>query len=278
MRRRHENDFISKLVVITGGTSGIGLALATELGNLGARIVLLADKEASVSRARADLSARGIVAHAFVCDVGVPESVADACGRVLAAHGTPDILINSAGFAIYRTFEQEDPAEVERLMSVNFAGPIRVTKAFIGGMIKRRSGHIVNIASLAGLLPITPCAVYGAAKHGTMGWSACLAPELARFGIDVTVVCPGRVETGFFEHETFKRRPHRRETELTVAMEVVVAAALDAIVRRQRTRYVPHRYRLFAWFYHALGPLVQRPFDKLLRSRVEDLYRKSGTQ
>lgn len=278
MRSDRESYFVSKLVVITGGTSGIGLALATELGGLGARIVLLADKEASVSRACADLSARGIAAQAFVCDVGVPESVTDACGRVLAVHGVPDILINSAGFAIYRTFEQEEPAEVERLMSVNFGGPIRVTKAFVGGMIERRSGHIVNIASLASVLPITPCAVYGAAKHGTMGWSKCLAPELARFGIDVTVVCPGRVETGFFGHETFKRRPHRRETEMTVAMEAVVEATLDAIVRRRRIRYVPHRYGFLAWAYQAFGPLVQRPFDKLLRSRVEDLYRNSGSR
>ena len=182
MRRHRESYFVSKLVVITGGTSGIGLALATELGGLGARIVLLADKDASVSRARADLSARGIAAQAFVCDVGVPESVADACGRVLALQGVPDILVNSAGFAIYRTFEQEEPAEVERLMSVNFGGAIRVTKAFLGGMIERHSGHIVNVASLASVLPITPCAVYGAAKHGTMGWSKCLAPEWQDLG------------------------------------------------------------------------------------------------
>ena len=92
------------------------------------------------------------------------------------------------------------------------------------------------------------------------------------------MVCPGRVETGFFEHETFKRRPHRRETEMTVAMEAVVEATLDAIMRRQRIRYVPHRYGFLAWAYQALGPLVQRPFDKLLRSRVEDLYRNSGSR
>lgn len=276
--RHRESFFASKLVVITGGTSGIGFALAAELGRLGARIVVLADKEASVARAGAELAARGIAAQGIVCDVGVPDSVADACGRVVATHGTPDILINNAGFAVYRTFEQEDPAEIERLMSVNFSGAIRVTKAFVGSMIERRSGHIVNIASLASVLPITPCAVYSAAKHGIMGWSRALAPELTRFGIDVTVVCPGRVKTGFFDHETFRRRPHRREAEMTVPMEAVVAATLDAILRRQRIRYVPGTYRFLAWAYQALGPLVQRPFDKLLRSRVEDLYRKSGPQ
>ena len=278
MRRRRESYFISKLVVITGGTSGIGFALATELGKLGAKVVILADRQASVSRASADLSARGIAAHGIVCDIGVPESVSEACGRVIATHGAPDILINNAGFAIYRTFEQEDPIELERLMSVNFAGAIRVTKAFVGGMIERRTGHIVNIASLAGAVPLTPCGVYSAAKHGTVAWSKCLAAELARFGIDVTLIYPGRVETSFFDHETFRQRPHRKETEMTVPIETVVGATLDAILRRDRTCYVPGKYRLLAWAYHALGPLVQRPLDKLLRSRVEDLYRNPGTQ
>ena len=122
--------------------------------------------------------------HGYVCDIGRPESVADACGQLLAAYGAPDILINNAGFAIYRTFEQEETAEVERLMSVNFAGAIRVTKALLSGMIERRGGQIVNITSIAGSLPLTPCAVYGAAKHGIMGWSRCLSSELARFGIE----------------------------------------------------------------------------------------------
>jgi short-subunit dehydrogenase len=274
MRRRREDYFASKLVVITGGTSGIGLALARELGALGARIVALADKADSVARASADFSALGIAAHAYVCDIGMPESAADACRHVVTTHGAPDILINNAGFAIYRTFEQEDPAEVERLMSVNFAGAIRVTKAFVGAMIERRNGHIVNIASIAGMLPMTPCAIYGAAKHGMVGWSRCLAPELARFGIAVTVICPGRVETPFFDHETFRQRPHRKETENTIPIEVVVEATLDAILKRQRIRYVPRRYGLLAWLYQAFGPFVQRPFDRLMRSRVEDLYRQ----
>jgi short-subunit dehydrogenase len=278
MPRHHEDYFADKLVVIAGGTSGIGLALAEELIRRNARIVVLSDKADSVASALAQLARDGRDVHGYVCDIGIAQNVTETCARIVATHGTPNILINSAGFAIYRTFEQEEPAEIERLMSVNFAGPIRVTKALLGGMIQRRSGHIVNVASIAGALPLTPCAVYGAAKHGMMGWSACLVPELARFGIWVTVVCPGRVKTSFFDHETFQARPHRKETEMTVPMETVVAASLDAIVRRQRVRYVPAKYGLLAWAYHALGPLVRGPFNRLLRSRVADLYRNSGSQ
>jgi short-subunit dehydrogenase len=278
MRRRTDDYFAAKLVAITGGTSGIGLALAEELLRRNARVVVLSDQPGSVATTLAQLAAGGRDVHGAVCDIGSAASVTETCARIVAEHGTPDVLINNAGFAIYRTFEQEDPAEVERLMSVNFAGAIRVTKALLGGMVERRSGHIVNVASIAGALPLTPCAIYGAAKRGLMGWSECLVPELARFGIDVTVVCPGRVKTRFFDHETFQKRPHRKETEMTVPMETVVAATLDAILRRQRVRYVPFQYGVLAWAYHALGPLVRYPFDKLLRARVEDLYRNSGSR
>ena len=275
MRRRHEDFFAAKLVVITGGTSGIGLALAHELSRRRAKVVVLADKAESVSRALTELKADNNWVHGYVCDIGVADQVTETCAQIIAQHGVPDILINNAGYAIYRTFEQEDPAEVERLMSVNFGGAVRITKAFINGMVQRRSGHIVNMASIAGVLPLTPCALYGAAKHGMIGWSQCIAPELARFGIDVTVVCPGRVETNFFDHETFRSRPHRKETEATVPLAAVVNGTLDAILRRQRIRYIPRRYGMLAWAYHALGPLVRVPFEKLLRSRVEDLHRSS---
>jgi len=276
MRRRPEGFFAGKLIVITGGTSGIGFALAEELIRHNAQVIVLADKPDSVSRTLAQLEGIGRSIHGYVCDIGVPGSVTETCARIFEGHGVPDILINNAGFAIYRTFEQEDPAEVERLMSVNFAGPIRITKGFLDGMVQRRSGHIVNIASIAGALPVTPCAVYGAAKHGMTGWSKCLAPEVARFGIDVTVICPGRVETNFFNHETFQRRPNRKETEMTVPMETVVDVTLDAILRRQSLRYVPRYYGLMAWAYNALGPLARYPFDRVMQSRIEDLYRGSG--
>src|SRR5205814_10002445 len=137
--------------------SGIGFALAKELLNRRARTVVLSDKADSVSTAVALLAGDNRAVDGYVCDIGSADSVIEACALVLAKHGVPDILINNAGVAIYRTFEQEEDAEVERLMSVNFSGTIRVTKAFLGGMIRRGSGQIVNITSIAGSLPLTPC-------------------------------------------------------------------------------------------------------------------------
>ena len=172
---------------------------------------------------------------------------------------------------MYRAFEQSDVNEIERLFEVNFAGHVLCTKAVLDGMIARREGHIVNIASVAGLFTLTPNAVYGAAKSGIISWSRSLRVELDRYGIGVSVVCPGRVETSFFEHETFKRRKGRRETELTVPLPVVVNAVLDAIRRNREIVTVP---RYWSWIADGLRvlPFARRTHQALLRRRVEDLY------
>jgi short-subunit dehydrogenase len=105
-----------------------------------------------------------------------------------------------------------------------------------------------------------------------MAWSRCLAIETARFGIHVGIVCPGRVETKFFDHATFKARAHRRETGLTVPMPEVVDAILDTIVRRRKVRFVPRYFGLLAWAVNAFGPLLRGLLDRLMTARVEDLY------
>ena len=184
----------------------------------------------------------------------------------------PDILINNAGFAVYRTFEQSTSDEIEQLVKVNFAGHLLFTREVLDGMIDRRSGHIVNIASVAGLFTLTPNAVYGASKSGMVAWTRALRVELSRYGIGVSVVCPGRVETAFFNHESFRRRSARRETRLTIALPTVVETVLDA-VRRNREMVVVPRY--WGWFARALVlvPYGLRAHHALLRRRVDDLYR-----
>lgn len=266
------NELEGKLVVITGGTSGIGLALARALHAQGARVVVMAHQQAGIDRTLSEFRGPNDRFNAYACDIAVPDQVAATCSAIVSAHGVPDILINNAGYATYRTFEQENANELERLISVNFTGAIRVTHGFIDGMIARKGGSIINIASIAGALTLTPNALYCAAKHGMMAWSKCLAIETKRFNIHVGVTCPGRVETNFFDHETFKRRSHRKETELTVSMESVIDAILDTIVHRRKVRFVPRYLGLLAWAANAGGPLVQFALDRLFFARIEAIY------
>jgi len=266
------SDLEGKLVIVTGGTSGIGLALARALHAQRARVIALAHQQAGIDRVLSEFGGPNDRFDAYTCDIAAPDEVSATCNAIVSAHGVPDILVNNAGYATYRTFEQEDANELERLISVNFAGAIRVTHALLNGMIARKGGTIINVASIAGALTITPNALYCGAKHGMMAWSKCLAIETKRFNIHVGVVCPGRVETNFFDHETFRRRAHRKETELTVSMETVIDAILDTIVHRRKVRFVPRHLGLLAWAANAGGPLVQLALDRLLLARIEDIY------
>ena len=267
--------FRGKFFLITGGSSGIGFALASELLARGGRIFIVGLHADGVEAALSKLGGRGSNLDGLACDVGSPDSVERMAAAVLRSHGVPDVVVNGAGFATYRTFEQSDMAEVERLLSVNFGGAIRVTKAFLAGMIQRGGGQIVNLASIAAALKMTPNGVYCAAKHGMLAWSQCLALELKRFGVSVSVVCPGRVETPFFDHETFRMRRQRKETELRVPLAGVVDALIETIVRRRAVRFVPRYFGALAWLAGAL-PLVQRRLDRLMLSRIDDLYAQSS--
>ncbi len=273
--------FGGKKVLVTGGSSGIGKALAQALLRLGAEVAIVGHQAELLQRATAELagdhSAR-VPPRAYSCDLSKPEETAQLAARVREEFGTPDILINNAGFAVYRTFEQFSPQEVGDLLEVNLGACLRLTHALLPGFIARRSGAVVNVASVAGKLPITPNSVYSAAKHGLVAWSQCLSCEVSRFGVQVNIICPGRVLTPFFDHETFRRRTHRPETEYTVPMATVVNKTLEAIVRDRLITYVPWTFAVAAWALNTF-PLILGPlFRHLSRQRIETIYQSEAVE
>ena len=270
------NGFAGHHVLVTGGTSGIGLALARAWLERGAEVTIAGRDPAGVERAAAELGqvAGGQSVRGYAADLADTGQTMDLAARVLADNGgrSPDVVVNNAGFAIYRPFEESPPEEVEALLAVNLLAPVRLTRALLPGMIQRGSGAVVNVASIAGRLPLTPCGTYTAAKHGLVAWSECLRAEVARFGVQVNVVCPGRVLTPFFDHETFQQRTARPEARLTVPMAQVVTGTLAAVARDRPVAYIPSHLALFAWAKHAFPFLVNPLWDHLLRARVEALY------
>ena len=139
-------------------------------------------------------------------------------------------------------------------------------------MIEKRAGHIVNVASIAGRLLITPNATYCAAKHGMIAWSEALKVELVRFGIGVHVICPGRVETEFFAHETFQKRAPRKETEYTVPVESVSREILAAIEHDRFITFIPKSFGILVWLTNVFPWPVRAGVRRLMRSRIETLY------
>jgi short-subunit dehydrogenase len=266
-----------RVVVITGGSSGIGKQLAADLLRRGDVVGILAHDPVVLFAAEKELSAISPDILALLCDVTEEDDVVSAFQQFLERFGHIDVLVNNAGWATYRTFEETSLDELLKIVDINFTGVVRTLKAVLPSMIARRSGHIVNIASLAGTMLITPNGVYGAAKHAVMGLSEALRYELARFHIAVTVICPGRVETPFFDHETFQQRAPRKETSLTVSLEEASAAIVRAIDEQPALVFVPKYWRYIAWLYHAFPWIVKPFYSRLMLGRVESIYGKTTT-
>jgi short-subunit dehydrogenase len=257
-------------VLITGGSSGIGKHLAGTFLARGDRVIIVADNATKLEAARAELSALAPAVFSVPCDVSDPEAVHRMVAAVISDHGCPDIVVNNAGFAVYRPFDQSPIDEIEKLIGVNLLGTLRCIHGFLPSMIARRSGHIVNIASIAGLIPITPCAAYGAAKHAVVAISETLRYELSDFNVKVHLICPGRVETSFFDHDTFRRRARRPETEKTVPIEDVSRAVIESIERNRFLTVIPRTLGWSAWIRNLCPPVVDVWLGRLLTQRTRE--------
>jgi short-subunit dehydrogenase len=261
-----------KNILITGGSSGIGKHLAASFLKNNNKVVIASNNQSGLQHAVSEL--RNISPNIFSCfvDVNNVDSVHSLSENVLSEHECPDILINCAGFATYRTFEESAMDEIEQLVGVNLLGAMRCTHSFLPMMIARGNGSIINVASIAGKLVMTPNGVYSASKHGLVAWSETLKYELARFNISVSVICPGRVETAFFDHETFHTRAPRAETQLTISIEEVSRKTMSAIEKKKFLTFIPSYYGLLIWLINTFSFITKPIYGKLLSSRIESLY------
>ena len=188
-----------KVVLITGASRGLGVEMARHFGRAGARLALAARSQTDLEQVRQSLQDEGVEAAVFPADVSdraaTQRLVADVTGRL----GPIDILINNAGIEQVVEFERMDLDRLAQIIDVNVKGLITLTRLVVPQMIDRRSGQIVNIASMAGLVPVPHNTVYATSKHAVVGFSRSLRLELAEHGVGVSVVCPGFVDGGMFE-------------------------------------------------------------------------------
>jgi 2-hydroxycyclohexanecarboxyl-CoA dehydrogenase len=189
----------NKTVIVTGGGGGIGGATCRRFGEAGSRVAVFDINLESASKTAADISQAGGVAQAFRCDITDHEGVKAAVAAAEAALGPISILVNNAGWDIFRLFKDTTPADWQKLIAINLTGALNMHHAVLPGMLERRHGRIVNIASDAARVGSSGEAVYAACKAGLVGFSKTIAREHARHGISVNVVCPGATNTALFD-------------------------------------------------------------------------------
>jgi len=232
----HTKGIKDKVVVVTGGASGIGAALCRRFSREGARIGLLDLDAAGVQAAVDNFKAAGVEAVGIKCDVVDEAECNSAIRKVIGRYGGIDILVNNAGITQRSAFMDTNISVYRRVMDVNFYGALHCTKAAIDSLIERK-GSIIVIESLAGVTPLLGRTGYCASKHALHGFFTSLRSELRDSGLHIMIVCPGFVKTNLQTRALggdgrVTNHPQSMVGKPTSAEEVAEAVCKAALQRR----------------------------------------------
>ncbi len=190
--------FKDRTVIVTGGGGGIGGATCRRFAREGAAVAVFDLNRDAAEKVAADIRGHDGKAAAFHCDITQRASVDAAVAAAESQLGPIDVLVNNAGWDIFRPFTKTEPAQWDRLIAINLTGALHMHHAVLPGMAARKAGRIVNIASDAARVGSSGEAVYAACKGGLVAFSKTIAREHARHNITVNVVCPGPTDTALF--------------------------------------------------------------------------------
>ncbi|MCC7359340.1 MAG: SDR family oxidoreductase [Anaerolineales bacterium] len=241
----------NQVVVVTGASSGIGAATALAFGRAGAKLVLAARRRDRLEAVAREIEALGTSAEALPVTADLSK-LADIQALVAAAQarfGRVDVLFNNAGFGRLNWLEQLDPVQdIAAQLAVNVLGVIQTTRQVLPLMMAQRGGHIINMASVAGLVGTPTYSVYAAGKFAVRGFSEALRREAAPWGIRVSAIYPGGVPTEFAGHAGIKRKTRTTTPAWMRLTAEQVGEAVVGLVRRPRAELViPWPFRFSAW-------------------------------
>jgi short-subunit dehydrogenase len=251
--------FAGKTVVITGASPGIGRQTAIDFARNGASSVALVSRsESKLLPVAGEISRVSPKCRVFQypCDVSDKHQVMEMGRQVLAQIGHVDVLVNNAGFGIFKKVSETTIEEMESVNNTNYCGMLYCTKAFIASMLEKRSGHIVNVASVAGSFGVAGLAAYCGSKFAMLGFSESLYHELKGTGVGITVVSPIGVKTNFFAHESFSGGMPNY-TGFALSPQAVSRAVLRAANSPRLEIIVPFYMRAAVWLKHTLPYVVQ---------------------
>ena len=265
-------DFKNKVVLITGASSGIGKQTAIEFAKLGSNIILVARRKNKLEQVENELKQFNVNTLVCTCDVSKKDQVEKMSKIVLEKFNSIDILVNNAGFAIYGSVYDLSINDIESQMETNYFGMIYCTKNFLPLMLEKKSGHIVNVASVAASFGLPGIASYCASKFAMLGFSEGLKHELSGTGVGITVVSPIMVKTDFFDHPSFEKMPKYSPTSLN--SKTVAKAIIKASNSSRLEIITPSIVRIAVWLKHTfpyfINPILGKSFKKQLDSTKID--------
>jgi NAD(P)-dependent dehydrogenase (short-subunit alcohol dehydrogenase family) len=220
-------DLRGRTALVTGGSRGLGLAIARELGRLGAHVILAARDQTELELARQDLVSRGVQVSVLVCDLTDRAEARRIVEQAVAERGRLDVLINNAGVVQVGPLEHMNTADFEQAMDVHFWAPLQTMMAAVPVMREQGGGRIVNISSIGGRLGVAHLVPYCASKFALTGLSTAMRGELVKDGIFVTTVSPGLMRTGSPFNTWFKGR-HREEFAWFTVSDSMPLLSMDA--------------------------------------------------
>ena len=256
-------DFSGKVVVVTGASSGIGEALAVAFARAGAAVVLTARDAARLAAVEQRCVALGAVAWSHRADVTDATQMQALARAVQERHGAADVLVNNAGVVMSGLLVDVEPADWTRLHQINVMGVVNGCRAFLPRMVERgQGGHVVNMASAAGIVGLSGMSTYSATKFALIGLSESLRAEMRRHRIGVSVICPSYVRTpiaskvkivGALDTERTRKRIAQTFEKNSVTAEHVAQRTLDAI-RKNRAITPVGRDAKLGYFFKRLAP------------------------
>jgi len=249
-------DFSGLNVLITGASSGIGRVLALEMAGKGARVALVARRQAELDRVAEEIRTGGGEAVTLACDVGDREQALATTAIAIEKLGSIDVLVNNAGYGHHRRFLDWDLDDMERVMRVNYLGSLYFTKMLLPAMVERGRGWLVFIASAAGRIAPADETAYAASKHALVGLASALSLEVEDVGVHVLTVCPGAIRTPLFDDEALARLPAVARRQMAEP-EDLVKAIMDALARGRRELTFP-RWIASGYIAQALAPEFTR--------------------
>lgn len=239
--------------ILTGASRGLGVEIGRALAAKGVNLALAARDEEGLKRTGASLEGLGVRTVAVPTDVTKTEDLERLVARTTTELGPPDLLVNNAGIETIAPFAEFEMDRIEAIVATNLVAAQKLTRLVIPGMIERRRGHVLNVSSASGKIGVPFYAVYGATKHGLVGFSWSLRTELAEHGVGVSVLCPGFVsDTGMYADRSNNAKPPR--SMATVTPHEVAAAAVRAIEKDKAEVVVARGIAKIADVFYALSP------------------------